>query len=62
MQSRKKSISSIPVSKSDVVVFLIETDENSIIQDLPKLFFIEFLAGDGARRRNRGVSRTNRWL
>ena len=55
-------------SKSDLVVFLIETDENSIIQDLSKLlcindiFFIEFLAGNGTRRRNRGVSRTNRWL
>ena len=35
----KKSINQIPESKSNLV-FLIETDENSIIQDLPKLLCI----------------------
>ena len=35
-----RPLSSISMSKSDVVVFLIQTDENSIIQDLPKLLCI----------------------
>ena len=36
----KKSINQVPVSKSNLVVFQIEPDENSIIQDLPKLLCI----------------------